>query len=143
MTSSVFAVFVILSVFGVIIAQRLAAGPKALPWNRPPMLRRFRDLEKVAAFGPLPAWLMYGIGLVAVANFIVFFLACLFLGGDALTGYQASGRYYLGSKHQMTEVSREVFQFSLWQTRSVFVTHPLAMLVWMIAWQRSQRPGQF
>lgn len=98
------------------------------------ILWRYRDFEEKFGAGPVPVWLLYGLAVLALVNFAVFFFSCLFLGGDALSGHAAGGRYWLGSKGQLTEVSRAVYTYSLWQTRSMFATHGLAMLAFLIAW---------
>ncbi len=141
MTSSAFAIFVILSVFGVILSQRAAAARarKGFPWNEASIPWRYRDMEKRVAGGPFPAWLVYGVGVIAFVNMAVFFVFALTMGGDALSGHQAGGRYFLGSKRQLTEVSRGVYLFSLWQVGSVFVTTALGLLTWAIATRNTAR----
>jgi len=81
----------------------------------------------------MPAWLVYAIGIVAIINFLSFVTIAEFLGGDAVMGHMAAGHYFLGYHGKMTEVSRAVFQYSLWHSLSVVVTTPLAMLAWLLA----------
>jgi hypothetical protein len=131
-----FVIFAVLSVLGVMASQRRASAQGRKPFNK--FFWRYRDIEKQLAGGPLPPWLVYALGVVAVVNFTVFFFSCLFLGGEALTGHEAAGHYYLASKGQLTEVSRTVFQYSLWQTRSVFVTHGLAVLVGLVCFKMAK-----
>ena len=68
------------------------------------------------------------IFLFGLANFLVFVIAAIWLRGDALNGHAVDGRYFLASHGQLTEVDRAVFVYSEWHARSLFVTHPLAMI---------------
>src|SRR5205807_853436 len=92
------------------------------------ILWRYRDIEERARGGPIPAWLVYAIGVLAVVNFLSFFASSFYLGGDAINGHQAAGHYFLADHGHMTEVSRTVFEYSRWHALSLLVTHPLAML---------------
>ena len=58
--------------------------------------------------------------LVGMVNFFVFFLAAVYLGGDAVSGRAVSGHYFLSSHGHLTEVSQAVFTYSEWHVRSVF-----------------------
>jgi hypothetical protein len=68
---------------------------------------------------------IFGLGVV---NFVLFFLAAIYLGGDAVNGKIVGGHYYLMSHGQYTEVSKEVFAYSKWHVYSTWVTHPLALI---------------
>jgi hypothetical protein len=61
-------------------------------------------------------------------NFMTFMIGIQVLGGDALNGYAKNGHFYLKNHAQITEVSESVYNYSLWHGRSIFLTHPLAML---------------
>ena len=74
---------------------------------------------------------------VAVNNFLMFWIGAVLLGGDALNGKVENGHYFLGSHGRFTEVSFDVFTYSQWHTRSVFVTHSLFFAA---AWLLSRRP---
>jgi len=63
-----------------------------------------------------------------LANLILFIGVASYLGGDALNGREAAGRFYLGSHGRFIEVSRAVFTYSWWHTVSVFITQPIALL---------------
>lgn len=65
---------------------------------------------------------------LGVINFAVFWIIGVYLGGDALGGKAVDGRYFLGNRGHLTEVSRAVFTYSQWHARSVFVTFPIAIL---------------
>lgn len=71
-----------------------------------------------------------GIGLfyLGMANFAFAAIGSVLLGGDAMNGTTEDGRYYLGNHGSYTEVSKAIFTYSLWHWRSIFVTHPLAIL---------------
>jgi len=68
------------------------------------------------------------IVIVGAANFFAFWVIAVAIGGDAINGHEAGGHYFLAAHGGVTEVSRELFTYSLWHARSVFVTQPLAML---------------
>jgi len=96
-----------------------------IPW-------RYSEMEKQTAGGPLPAWLVYGLCVVALVSFAVYVVAALYLGGDAVNGHQAAGRYYLSLNGRLTETTAAVYRYSIWHTLSLFVTHPLAGLaLWL------------
>ena len=105
------------------------------------ILWHYRDIEERARGGPIPAWLVYAIVIVALVNFFSFIAIDLYLGGDALNGRQAAGHYFLANHGRMTEVSRTVFEYSQWHALSLFVTHPLALLIGWLAF-RKRKPLQ-
>jgi hypothetical protein len=77
--------------------------------------------------------------LAGIVNFFVFFLAAVYLGGDALSGRAVDGHYFLSSHGRLTEVSQAVFTYSEWHVRSVFITHPIGGLcAWRLSRQRNQ-----
>ncbi len=80
---------------------------------------RYRTLLVICALGCL--------------NFIVFFIVAIAIGGDAVNGKIVGGHFYLANHGKLTEVSENVFNYSLWHVRSLFVTHPLAMLTGYLA----------
>jgi hypothetical protein len=69
-----------------------------------------------------------------LANFAAFMVGAVYLGGDALNGKAADGHYFLSNHGYLTEVSRAVFTYSEWHARSVFITHPVAILCgWLLS----------
>lgn len=70
-----------------------------------------------------------------MSNFAVFWLAALYLGGDAVNGHAAGGHYFLSNHGRFTEVSRSVFTYSKWHARSLWVSHPLAMVCGWLAYR--------
>ncbi len=73
-----------------------------------------------------------------VANFLVFWIVAVFIGGDALSGGVRNGRYFLSSHGHLTEVSHGVFVYSLCHILSVFITHPLGFICGLI-WNRDRK----
>ena len=72
------------------------------------------------------------LGVACMANFAVFFIVALAIGGDAFNGKAEGGRYFLANHGKLTEVSRAVYDYSRYHTMSLFITHPLAFLA---AWR--------
>ena len=72
-----------------------------------------------------------GLGIL---NFVTFVIVAVAIGGDAVNGKAVGGHYYLASHGKLTEVSEAVYSYSLWHVRSVFITHPLAMLTGYLAY---------
>jgi hypothetical protein len=68
------------------------------------------------------------IFFLGLANFAVFVAVALRLGGDAVNGKVEDGRYFVSSHGKDTEVSRETYLYSRTHARSVWITHPLALL---------------
>ena len=76
---------------------------------------------------------------LGIANFAVFFIIALYMGGDVINGKIIDGRYFLSSHGRLTEVTQGVFTYSQWHTRSLFVTHPIAMLSAWLLGRQSQK----
>src|SRR5215510_4363067 len=80
-------------------------------------------------------------------NFLTFMIMSSLIGGDAANGYVERGHYYVRDHARITEVSKSVFEYSLWHARSLWLTHPitgLASMMWVgrsKAWWR-KRLGQ-
>jgi len=72
--------------------------------------------------------ILYPIFILAIVNFIAFFIGAVHLGGDALNGHVADGHYFLSSHGVHTEVSRAVWRYSYFHAASVFLTHGLTVL---------------
>ena len=71
---------------------------------------------------------LWAISTLCGLNFVVFFIVALVIGGDAVNGKVVEGHFYLSDPGKLTEVSEAVYTYSLWHVRSLFLTHPLAML---------------
>ena len=63
---------------------------------------------------------------IAFVNFGIYWLAAVYLGGDALSGGIRNGRYFLMNHGAYREVSEAVFNYSKWHARSIWITHPMA-----------------
>lgn len=68
------------------------------------------------------------IFFLGLANFAMFLIGAVILGGDAVSGKVEDGHYYLSNHGRLTEVSRGAYIYSRTHTLSVWVTHPLAIL---------------
>ena len=64
-----------------------------------------------------------------VANFILFFIISISLGGTAELGYIDNGNYYLGDHGQYTQVSQLVFQYSIIHTEITLMLQPLGFII--------------
>lgn len=65
---------------------------------------------------------------IAFINFASFWVMAVLLGGDALSGKVVDGQFFLGNRDQYTQVSEAIYEYSLWHTRSTWITHPLGLL---------------
>ncbi len=61
-------------------------------------------------------------------NFASFWIIAAASGGDAGNGKEEGGRYYLAEHGHYTEVSKDFFEYSRVHARSIWITHPLALL---------------
>jgi len=66
-------------------------------------------------------------GILTLANFVTFTAAAIYLGGDAISGHEAGGHFFLSMKGQLTEVSKATFLYSRWHAMSLFAIFPLEM----------------
>jgi hypothetical protein len=66
--------------------------------------------------------------VVGVLNFIAFAVHCAMLGGSAGNGTVRDGRYFVSEHGKETEVSQTTFYWSSLHSKSVFISHPLAMI---------------
>ena len=73
-----------------------------------------------------------------IANFIIFAVVDLAIGGEAFSGYSAGGHYFLNQKGHFTEVSNAAFAYSWWHTVSILVTMPIMFIV-SLAWKHSKQ----
>jgi hypothetical protein len=64
---------------------------------------------------------------IAAINFVSFAIISSAIGGDALNGKVDEGNYFVGAHGYYKEVSYNVFYYSLIHTKSLFITHPLAI----------------
>lgn len=77
----------------------------------------------------------FAVFFIGMLNFTVYWFVAVAIGGDAVNGKVADGHYYLASHGHLTEVSRETFHYSLIHSRSIFITHPLALIAAIVGAQ--------
>ena len=53
-------------------------------------------------------------------------------GGSAGNGYIDGDKYYFSDHGKITEVSQQVWDYSIWHSRSLFITHPFAAILAII-----------
>lgn len=80
---------------------------------------------------------------ICAANFIVFVLVAVVIGGDAINGHIADGRYFLAMNGRVTETTASVFSYSRWHA---FATIMLFVFVLVLRGvktlsKRAQRVG--
>ena len=75
---------------------------------------------------------------VAAINFMAFCSVGLSIGGDALKGRTAEGRYYLAHGGEETEVSRAIWIYSFIHALSVFVTHGAAIVTFLYLYRKGE-----
>lgn len=73
-------------------------------------------------------WTMAGVFYFGILNFLVFMAVSLWIGGDAVSGKEMNGKYFVASHGRLTEVSKSIFLYSKLHSYSLFVTHPAAMI---------------
>jgi hypothetical protein len=66
--------------------------------------------------------------LVGVLNFAALITTSMSIGGSADPEASRNGRFFLSDHGTRTEVDESAYRFSLIHSRSVFITHPLAIL---------------
>jgi len=80
--------------------------------------------------------------VIGIVNFVSFFIVALCIGGDAVGNPPQDGRYYVSEHGRRTEVSRSVYEYSLFHAHSVWGTHALIALaayIWYCE-DRKRRP---
>jgi hypothetical protein len=93
----------------------------------------FRDPSRVGTAAKIAA-------SIALFNFLAYVTATSVLGGDAVNGHIADGHYYLAMHGRTTEVSRAVFEYSLWHTYALWITFAVAIGLWLLE-RRRQTSG--
>jgi hypothetical protein len=82
---------------------------------------------------------LYALFELMMVNCIAFLAVGAYLGGYALYGKVVDGHAYLGGRGHFAEVSGDVFLYSLWHGRSVFITLPLAIVFLKMAIRVSRK----
>jgi hypothetical protein len=75
---------------------------------------------------------MYPTAAVVFLNFFVFVAGTLYLGGDALNGYERAGHYFVCSHGSCKEVAEEVWTFSRWHAISALAGIGLVWLEFLV-----------
>jgi hypothetical protein len=94
---------------------------------------------------------LLAIFLIGMVNFVALFAHSQIIGGDASGGYVSRGRYFLRGHTElgrmsgdMIEVTRATFDAMMWHERSVWITHPAAIIAVLLSVltqiRRRQRP---
>lgn len=74
----------------------------------------------------------------AVANFFLFLVGYLLIGGDALQGHQAEGRYWVANKGNLREVDAATYRYSIVHMISLLISHPLAAGMMLLGRSRAR-----
>ena len=77
-----------------------------------------------------------------ILNFLFFWHINVAIGGDALSGRVRNGRYYVASHGKFTEVSERLYRFSYAHEVSTWLTLPISVLGWCLAFQSEQKPAK-
>lgn len=64
--------------------------------------------------------------ILGLLNFMAFWMISLAIGGDADT--VENGRFFVASRGRFTEVSELTWNYSYYHTRSLWISHPVAVL---------------
>ena len=70
--------------------------------------------------------------ILCLLNFVAFGVGSVVIGGSAANGSIKDGRYYVSEHSKDTEVTEKIWVYSLWHSRSLFLSHPLAMALLLI-----------
>jgi hypothetical protein len=70
--------------------------------------------------------------ILCVCNFVAFGVGSLIIGGSSANGYKKEGRFFVSEHGKDTEVTEQTWNYSLWHSRSLILTHPLAMALLLI-----------
>src|SRR5262245_59246577 len=100
-----------------------------MPWSQPatPVVHG-RSLGRSGAmkhFG-------HTLFVIGFLNFTVFWIVAVIIGGAAVGHGPVDGKYFVSWHGHRTEVSRSVYEYSWYHTRSTWVTHPLAAFGWYL-----------
>jgi hypothetical protein len=90
-------------------------------------------------------WAMIALICLSVPNLFVLYGISAWLGGDAWYGKIEAGRYFVGSKGRLAEVTEQKYYLILYQIYSViigyaglFVAMVFAQVLRLISWARAR-----
>ena len=92
-------------------------------------LKAFCDYYKAAAKTAIFAIILVLLGAL---NFMAFMAFSMNIGGSAGNGRIRDGRYFVNEHGKETEVSASTFELNLTHGRSLWITHPMAMVGMLI-----------
>ncbi len=67
-----------------------------------------------------------------VANMLACGIVASVLGGDAISGHESAGHYFLGDHGRFTEVSKLIFELSRLHVLSTLISLPFALIGWLL-----------
>lgn len=70
--------------------------------------------------------------ILCVCNFVAFGVGSIIIGGSSANGFKKDGRFFVTDHGKDTEVTEQTWNYSLWHSRSLILTHPLAMALLII-----------
>lgn len=73
---------------------------------------------------------------IALINYILFAFLWIMLGGSAINGVSAEGHYFISASGHLVEVTRSIFELSVWLSYGLFITFPIGL---GCAWYWSHR----
>jgi hypothetical protein len=74
------------------------------------------------------------VAVLWFVNFGAYLIIATLIGGDAINGHVASGRYYLAMHGHLTQVSRSMYEYSRWHTYLLWFH--TGVVVVMSVWNR-------
>jgi len=81
------------------------------------------------------------VSVLWIVNFAFYIGVASWLGGDAVNGHSEAGHYFLAMHGRLTEVSHDVFNFSLWYTYFLFTHFAVALVLSTIQWRSDKGVG--
>jgi hypothetical protein len=103
------------------------------PWSL--VRRALQASDSPRSRGHLLRLIGDAIGSICFLNSCSIFIDVWILGGDAWSGCIENGHYYLSPHpgcHMRIEVSHAVFQYSLWRLRSMLITGPAIVMIYIV-----------
>ena len=76
---------------------------------------------------------------IALINYVLFAILWIVIGGSAIHGLAVGGHYFIAEGGRFVQVSRVIFDLSLWQGYGFFITFPIGL---GCAWHWSHTSGR-
>ncbi len=80
--------------------------------------------------------------ILCVCNFVAFGVGSIIIGGSSANGSKKEGRFFVSEHGKDTEVTEQTWNYSLWHSRSLILTHPMAMallLILGVKWDKKRK----